>query len=117
MSIVRCAQKKDQYRYGQPYCWEGIAHSPAHIVLYIYEESIGEKDAKEDAKHPPIEEGELVDPLPGLELVELVRAHGRDVGLGSAGSDSYYVQRKVEDAHLKRRGPFVAVVVLYLMAA
>jgi hypothetical protein len=56
--------------------------------LYVDYESVGEKGTGENAKKPPIEEGKLIGPFFGFELVKLVCSHCRNVGLGSSCSYS-----------------------------
>ncbi|RDX80311.1 hypothetical protein CR513_39156, partial [Mucuna pruriens] len=77
------SHQKQQYRNSKPKGGKAISNGPTHSVLYVNQESVGEKGTKENAKKPPIEEGKLVGSFFGLKLIKLVRSHGRNVGLGS----------------------------------
>lgn len=75
---------------------KGIANGPADVVLDVNEDGVGKQGAEEDAEEPPVEEGQLLELLFWVELVELVGSNGGDVGFGSAGSDGQSVERTVE---------------------
>lgn len=108
------APQKDQHRNGQPHSGKAITKGPSHIVLYVHKEGVGKEGAKEDTKHPPVEEGELLGPFPWLKIIKLVSSHGGDVGLGPSSACCNNVQGTEKDAHLKMGRLFAVVGVVFV---
>lgn len=94
--IEGSAGQEDDDGYGEAQSGKGVAQSPAHVVLDVDEDGVGKEGAEEDAEKPPVEEGELVKLLSGVEVVKLVSANGGDVGLGSSCSYGESVECSVE---------------------
>lgn len=86
MPVEGRARQEDEDGDCEAQSGKGIAHGPAHIVLDVDKNGVGEEGAEEDAEEPPVEEGELVGLLLGVEVVKLVGADGGDVGLGPTRS-------------------------------
>ncbi|KAL5990396.1 hypothetical protein ACLOJK_011296 [Asimina triloba] len=67
--VKRRAREEDRERNSKVDRRNAVAQGPAHVVLYVNEDGVGEEGAEEDAEHPPVEEGEPE------AIVELIRTH------------------------------------------
>lgn len=85
------SRQKYENRNGKPNSGEPITESPAHVVLDVNQHRVSKERPKKNAEHPPVEEGQLLGLLLRLELVELIGADRRYVGLRAAGAEGQCV--------------------------
>jgi hypothetical protein len=80
-----------------------VSPGAAEVVLDVDEHGDGEQGAEADEEEEPVEEAHHLALLPGVRLVELVRAEAGHAGLEPARAQRRQVQRQVQHAELRAR--------------